>query len=67
VFRLGLSSLLMRDTGSAVKHAVAIENGQVHQRVVDNVGDERGERLSSVDMAKRTPPVRLKAGEFWSC
>jgi hypothetical protein len=49
-----------------VRHAVAIENGQVHQRVVDNVGDERGERLSSVDVAKRTSPVRRKAREFWS-
>jgi hypothetical protein len=28
-----------------VRHAVAIENGQVHQRVVENVDDDRGEMI----------------------
>jgi hypothetical protein len=43
-----------------VRHAVAIENGQVHQRVVENMGDDRGERLSAVDMRKA--PVAGQAG-----
>jgi hypothetical protein len=60
VFRLGLVSLDKRDAGSAVRYAVAIENGQVHQRVVENMGDDRGERLSAVDMRKA--PVAGQAG-----
>jgi hypothetical protein len=39
--------------------SVAIENGQVHQRVVENVSDDRRARLSAVDMRKA--PVTGKA------
>jgi hypothetical protein len=35
-----------------VRLAVAIESGQVHQRVVENVSDDGGERRSAVDMRK---------------
>ena len=35
VFGLGLVSLHERDAGTAVGHADAIENGQVHERVVE--------------------------------
>ena len=57
---LGLTFLHKRDAGSAVGLAVAIENRQVHQRVVENVSDDRGERLSAVDMRKA--PVTGKSG-----
>jgi hypothetical protein len=60
VFGLGLAFLHKRDAGSAVRLSVAIENGQVHQRVVENVSDDRGERLSAVDVRK--VPVAGKAG-----
>ena len=49
---LGLVSLHKRDACTAVGHAVAIENGQVHERVVEDVSHDRGERLSAVDMRK---------------
>jgi len=49
----GLSSPLHKlDAGSAVRHAVAIENGPVHQLIAKDVGDDRGERLSAVDVRK---------------
>jgi len=57
---LGLPFLHKRDAGSTVRLAVAIENGQGHQHVVENVSDDRGERLSAVDMRKA--PVTGKAG-----
>jgi hypothetical protein len=59
VFGLGLAFLHKRDAGSAVRHAVAIENGQVHEPVVENVSHDRRERLSAVDMHKA--PVAGKA------
>jgi hypothetical protein len=52
VFGLGLAFLHKRDGGPAVRRAVAIENGQVHQRIVENVRDDRGERLPAGDMCK---------------
>ena len=52
VFGLVLARLHKPDAGSAVGNAVAIENGQVHQLVVENMRDDRGERLSAVDMRK---------------
>jgi hypothetical protein len=52
VFGLGLAFLHKRDAGSAMRNAVAIENGQVHQRVVENMSDDRGERLSAVNVRK---------------
>ena len=55
-----LAFLHKRDASSAVRLAVAIENGEVHQRVVEDVSDDRGERLSAVDMGKA--PVTGKAG-----
>jgi hypothetical protein len=60
VFGLGVVRLHKRDAGSALRHAVAIENGQVHQPVVENMSDDRGERLSAVDM--RAAPLTGKAG-----
>jgi hypothetical protein len=60
MLQLGLAFLHKRDAGPAVRHAVAIENGQVHQRVIENVSDDRGERLSTVDMSKAT--VTAKTG-----
>jgi hypothetical protein len=60
VSRLGFALLHKRDAGPAVRHAAAIENGEVHQRVVENVRDDRGERLSAVDMGKA--PFTCKAG-----
>jgi hypothetical protein len=33
-------------------NAVAIESGKAHQRVVKNMSDERGERLSAVNVRK---------------
>jgi len=35
-----------------VRRAIAIESGQVHERIVENVRDDRGERLPAVDMCK---------------
>jgi hypothetical protein len=35
-----------------VRNAVAIENRQVDQRIVKNMGDDRGERLSAVNVRK---------------
>ena len=52
MFRLGLSFLHRRDAGSTVRLAVAIENGQVHEPVVENVSHDHSERLSAVDMRK---------------
>ena len=60
MFGLDLAFLHKRDAGSAVRLSVAIENGQVYQRVVENVSDDRGERLPAVDMRKA--PVTGKAG-----
>jgi hypothetical protein len=60
VFWLGLASLHKRDAGSAMRNAVAIENGDVHQRVVKNMSDDRGERLSPVNVRKAV--VAGKAG-----
>jgi len=54
VLRLGLAFLHKRDASAAVRHAVAIENGQVHQRVVENVSDDRASWLSAVDVRKAT-------------
>ena len=52
VFGLVLARLHKSDASSAVGNAVAIENGQIHQRVVENMGDDRGERLSAVNVRK---------------
>ena len=52
MLRLGLAFLHKRDACSAVRHAVAIENGQVHQRVVENMRHDSGERLSAVNVRK---------------
>ena len=52
MFGLGLAFLHKRNAGSAGERAVAIENGQVHQRVVENVSHDRGERLPAVNMRK---------------
>jgi hypothetical protein len=30
----------------------AVENGQVHQSIMENLGDDHNERLSPVDMGK---------------
>jgi hypothetical protein len=64
------------DAGSAVGNAVAIENGQVHQLIAKDVADDRGERLSAVNVRKaivagkagrREPQQRgRQSGEFWS-
>jgi hypothetical protein len=63
VFGLGLAFLHKRDAGSAVRLSVAIENGQVHQRVVENVSDDRGERLSAVNMRKATVTGKARRRE----
>ena len=60
MFGLGLAFLDKRHAGSAVRYAVAIENGEVHQRVVENVSDDRRERLPAVDMRKA--PVTRREG-----
>jgi hypothetical protein len=52
VLRLVLGFLQKRDAGSTVTRAVAIENGQVHQRVVENMRHDRGDRLSAVNVRK---------------
>jgi hypothetical protein len=59
VLRLRFAFLHKRDAGSAVRLSVAIENGQVHERVAENVSDDRGEWLSAVDMCKA--PIAGKA------
>ena len=48
VFGLLLASLHNRDPASAVRLSVAIENGQVHERVVENVSHDSRERLSAL-------------------
>lgn len=60
MFWHGLAFLQERDTCSAVRLVVAIQNGQVHQLIAEDVGDDCGERLSAVDMGKA--PVTGKAG-----
>ena len=60
MLRLGLAFLHKWDAGSAVRLSVAIENGEVHERAAENVSDDRGERLSAVDMRKAS--VTGKAG-----
>jgi hypothetical protein len=52
VLGLGLGSLHKRDAGSAVRNAVAVENSQVHEIIAEDMGDDRGERLSAVDVRK---------------
>jgi hypothetical protein len=59
VFGLGLAFLHKRDAGSAERRPVAIENGEVHQAVVENMSYDRRERLSAVDM--RETPVASEA------
>jgi hypothetical protein len=59
VFGVGLVRLHKRDGDSAAGNAVAIENGQVHRLVANDVRDDRGERLSAVDMGKE--PVAGKS------
>ena len=59
MFGLGLAFLHKRNAGPAVRRAVAVENGQVHQSVAENVRDDRGEWLSAVD--KRKAPIAGKA------
>ena len=43
-----LAFLHKRDASSAVRLAVAIENGEVHQRVVEDVSDDRGPTMSVI-------------------
>jgi len=45
---------------SAVRHSDAIENGQVHEIIAKDMGDDRGERLSAANMRK--DPVAVQAG-----
>jgi hypothetical protein len=64
VLGLWLVSMHKRDAGSAERRAVAIENGEVHQRVVEHMRHDRGERLSAVNVGKAI--AAAKSGEFWS-
>jgi hypothetical protein len=59
VLRHGLAFLHKRDAGSAVRHAVAIENGKVHQRFVENAATI----AASVDMRKAPVTVKAKRRE----
>jgi hypothetical protein len=52
MFGLGLACLHKRNARSAERRAVAIENREVHQGVVEHMRHDRGERLSAVDMRK---------------
>jgi hypothetical protein len=59
VFRLGLAFLHNGDAGSAVRDSVAVENSQVHQIIAKDMSDDRGERLSAVNVRKE--PIAVQA------
>jgi hypothetical protein len=63
VFGLGLAFLHKLDAGSAMRNAVAIENGQVHEIIAKDMGDDRGERLSAVNVRKAVVASKARRRE----
>jgi hypothetical protein len=63
VFRLGLAVLHKWDAGSAVRNAVAVKNSQVHEIIAKEMGDDRSERLSAVNVSKEPIAVLARRRE----